>query len=474
MAFFKQDVIARVMNRFSIPSFLKAPSRVSERRLMPYGQTILWAVLIGLLGGIIAAIYYWILKGGLYVVWDVIQPAIEFAFNVSWAGAFSIVLLTTIGGLLVGFLIKYLRTPGEISAVVNNIHVKHGRMDPKQNPSMFFNSLTSIVFGGSAGPEAPLVQLIGSTGSKLGEKLRLHGDLIRTFTFCGMAAALGAFFGAPIGGALFALEIPHNRGLEYYEALIPSVISALAAFVVFRTFIGYEGVLYHLPQLSDMSMLSVFEGIGMGLIGAVIAIIFIFIFRKTDQLLSPLKGHPVLLGTIGGLAIGLLAVSIPADFITTPLFWSEYQIVDLVSGISSLQSNYSLWGAVGLLSLLVFVKMLSIGFTLHSGYRGGFIFPLFFIGATSGIAISLATYQVIPMPVAIIGLMAAVNVGVTKTPISTSVILISLTGGALFPVVAAASITSYICTERIRLINTQQHRRDNDSPMHRVWRWKEP
>lgn len=440
---------------------------------MPYGQTLLWALVIGLLGGFIATAYYMVLEGGLFVIWDVVHPWMSSLFDAVWMNRGSLILLTLAGGVLVGMAIKWMKSPGEISAVVNNIHLEHGRMDYSQNRSMTVNSLISIIFGGSAGPEAPLVQLIGSNGSKLGEKLRLHGDLIRTFTFCGMAAALGAFFGAPIGGALFALEIPHNRGLEYYEALIPSVVSALGAFFVFRTLIGYEGALYNLPQIPAISMINVFEGILMGLIGAGVAILFIFIFRRIERLLKPLVNKPILLGAIGGLAIGLLASVFPANFITTPLFWSEFQIIDLVNGISDLQLNYSLIGAIGLLLLLVLVKMLSIGFTLHSGYRGGFIFPLFFIGAAAGIAISLATNQWISMPVAIIGMMAAVNVGVTKTPISTSIILVSLTGGAMLPVVASASIVSYVCTERIRLINTQQHRKDNLSPMHRVWRWKE-
>ena len=42
-------------------------------------------------------------------------------------------------------------------------------------------------------------------------------------TITGMAAGFTVLFGAPLGAALFALEILHRRGLEYYEALMPAL-----------------------------------------------------------------------------------------------------------------------------------------------------------------------------------------------------------------------------------------------------------
>ena len=60
-------------------------------------------------------------------------------------------------------------------------------------------------------------------------------------TMCGMGAGLAAFFGEPLGGALFACEVLHRHGLEYYEAVIPTVIAGLACNWSFR-------VLADLPQ----------------------------------------------------------------------------------------------------------------------------------------------------------------------------------------------------------------------------------
>ncbi|MCA9066857.1 MAG: chloride channel protein, partial [Planctomycetaceae bacterium] len=198
-----------------------------------------WAAGIGGAGGLLAVGYYLLLQGALRAVWDGLLDIRPLSLPVEPTWQPGIIAVTTTGGLIVGLLTRWLGSAGEIAAVVDNIHLDHGRIDIRQTPSMTLTSLASIASGGSAGPEAPLVQIIGSCSSWLGDRLCMDGHIVRTFTFCGMSAALGAFFGAPLGGALFALEIPHRRGIEYYEALLPAIVSSMVGFLVFHSLVGY-------------------------------------------------------------------------------------------------------------------------------------------------------------------------------------------------------------------------------------------
>ena len=65
------------MKSFSFFNFFNPPGKAGKDRLLPYGRTLLWAMIIGLGGGGIATVYYWLLKGGLYLVWNIIQPALK-------------------------------------------------------------------------------------------------------------------------------------------------------------------------------------------------------------------------------------------------------------------------------------------------------------------------------------------------------------------------------------------------------------
>jgi H+/Cl- antiporter ClcA len=405
-------------------------------------NTLCGAAVIGVAGGLIALAYYFVLQAALHWVW-------QWGLGVSYLKLFhgtpnhlGLVAITVIGGALVGCCIKWLGSPGEIAAVVNNIHLERGRLDPKQSPSMIANSLVSITTGGSAGPEAPLVQIIGSFGSWFGERLRLSDEKIRIFTFCGMATALGAFFGSPIGGALFALEIPHRKGLEYYEALVPSCIAAVIGFLVFRSVLGWDRPMYAVPTIHQFSYLLLCFALALGVAGAFIGGLFAYLFQTLHHIVHPLAKYPILLGALGGLLIGVSAVFFPET-----LFWGEHQIPSLLT----LPATPLLFVTIAL------IKALTIGFTLHFGFRGGFIFPLFFIGASLGMALSIVL-PVIPPAVAVLCLMAAVNVAVTKTPISTTIILTALSGASVLPILAITSFTSFLVSSRVSVIESQRSR----------------
>lgn len=420
---------------------------------------LLAASVVGVLGGLAAFLYAEVLRLLLAGVWETVHPWL--ASIASLAGlpgeVAGVLAITTAGGLLVGLTLKTLGVPGEIAAVVNNIHLEDGRIPVKQTPSMLAASLASIVAGGSAGPEAPLIQMIGSGGSWLGDRLRWVSVHVRTLTFCGMASALGAFFGAPLAGAIFALEIPHRNGLEYYEALLPAVLAAFLSYWVFDSLGGNPHPLFPLafePDRATTVLLA--KGVLLGGIGAGVALLFTEAFRGIGWILKRWHSRHVLLGTVGGLLLGLLAVFSPSELPAGTLFWGEFEMREILLQAAEIELTMA-W--VLPLLLLAAMKVAAVGVTLHTGFRGGFIFPLFFIGGVSGIALSILTGGWFSLPVSVLCLMAAVNVGVTRTPISTTVLLGTLSGTASVPVVLAASLTSFMLTARVRMIQTQRARR---------------
>ena len=417
---------------------------INNEKQLTYSQLYLCAVVIGIFGGMVATIYYFVLETMMHGMWHTL-PEIVKPYFPSWLGVSNYVwIATTVGGLCVGLALYFLGLPGEMAQVVDNIH-NPGKIDIRKTPAMIITSLIAITSGGSAGPEAPLVQVNGSFGSWLGDRLKLAKTSVRILTFCGMSAALGAFFGAPIGAALFALEIPHRRGLQYFEAIAPAIIAAIFSFAVFRLNTGMTiGGFYHFEVVPALSPINLLEGLVLGIIGAGLAVMFIVIFRIIGKLLKPLEHYPILLATLGGLSIGLIAFAFPQT-----LFFSETQIQTVIETGASL--------GVGLLLAIAVAKMFAISFTLHSGFLGGFIFPLFFIGANAGYAVSLLVPQVHPT-VGMVCLMAAINVAVTKTPVSTSIILSVLSGTAMLPVIAIASFVSFVLTSQITMIKTQRCR----------------
>lgn len=401
-------------------------SNLARRNPLNISRWVLLWIIIGVVCGLFAALYWLVLE------WLIHRLEV-------FTGT-SLLIVMPLAGLFIGLVIHFLGNPGEIGLIVDNIHSRGGRLDTRENPSMILASLASISAGGSAGPEAPLVQVTGSFGTWIASRLGLQGEDLRSLSLAGMAAGFTALFGAPLGGAFFALEILHHQHvLEYYEAILPAIVSSCASYVIFvlitRLDIGptWEFPQYRLDNIDDYAM-----AIGYGVVGAIAGWLFILIFRCCDRLFA-IPNVIYLRTTLAGLGLGILAFLFPLT-----RYYGHHEL-NLV-----IESGYSL---VALLCLAL-VKMLTISITITGGWRGGIIIPLFFTGACIGKAVALTIPNLEPV-LAMICTMAALNAAVTRTPVSTTLLMAKLTGFSSFTPILFASLVGFFLAPKVPFITSQ-------------------
>ena len=449
------------------------------------GRVLTLALIVGLLCGIVAVLYEMVMDFVLEIVWreggELFKE--KFAFLPPWT---YILIVCTLFGPLVGLLIRVCGEPmANLPGVVLAAH-KDGLLGHEEAPAMAAISIASIVGAGSLGPEAPLVSIGGGLASLVSIFVDLTEAETLFVTMCGMGAGLAAFFGEPVGGALFACEVIHRYGLEYYEAVIPTVVAGLACNWSFRviadlpqkpiwTFAPEE------PLLPWTSILGLLYGALGGLLGWAW-------MRGTNliraHILVPYKLGPkhILKGLIGGALIGLIGVFFPET-----LFWAEYEAQTIISKganpLPHVNPNVGIFGAYSLENPIVLFaigifKLLAISFTVLAGYRGGFIFPFMFAGHSIGTGLSL----VFPVSqgAAALGCACAINVAVTRTVLATPIVLSSLSGRVdCFPTLLVSSLVALYITGDESIIKAARGRylrseldgaaelHDNDAPLTR-------
>lgn len=387
---------------------------------------ILWA-LLGLIGGLIASVYWIVLE--------------FFTHQIAFFDGWLVIPTMAICGLLAGFVIHFIGDPGEIHLIVNNIRFNKGKLDPKNNPSMILSSLLCIASGGSLGPEAPLVQVTGSTGTWLGKVFRLKGEDLRSMSIAGMASGFTALFGAPIGGSLFSLEILHHEhAVEYYKAIIPAFVASSFSYMIFALIIHLGiGPTWDLPAYEMLSNFDFAYAILFAIIATAIGWLFIVCTKFFKNIFAKLMVPIYIKTLIGGVLLGCIVYYLPIT-----RYFGHHEINTLILSDFPLK----------MLILILCFKIIAIAITVTSGWRGGFIIPLFFTGATLG----LILHQFLPsisLSLTIVSCMAAVNACVTRTPMSTTILLSTLTGFTYFIPILFASLTGYFLAPRIPFIGSQ-------------------
>jgi CIC family chloride channel protein len=151
----------------------------------------------------------------------------------------AIILLPALGGLIVGPLIQRFapETKGNgVPEVIEAIALKGGRIRKRVAFLKVIVSSITIGSGGSAGREGPIGQIGATIGSFLGDTFGLEAQDTKLLVVCGLSSGIAGTFNAPLGGALFGLEVLY-RGIGLFSAM-PAILASVIGATVAASYLG--------------------------------------------------------------------------------------------------------------------------------------------------------------------------------------------------------------------------------------------
>ncbi|MFZ4115710.1 MAG: chloride channel protein [Chthoniobacterales bacterium] len=330
--------------------------------------------------------------------------------------------------------------------ILEQIHEPGGGVPARMAPLVLGATLVTHLFGGSVGREGTAVQMGGSIASALGRILKLSPERTKIFLMSGVAAGFGAVFGTPVTGALFALEVLTARLFFRFDGFIFILIASTLGDLTCRAW-GIHHVLYQLHGVSNYFS-SPFLLCKAALIGIGAAVV-VRIFVTTEHLLhhgfqkvSPYAPLRPLLG--GFVMMALVALLGTRSYLGLGEWSPNPHDLTLATFFQSQDVSHWAW----------LWKLLFTAVTLSSGFKGGEVTPLFFMGAALGN--TLGGMLGGPMDLfAALGFVA-VFAGASKTPFACTIMSVELFGTAHIVPMALACFLSYFCSGQKGIYKSQK------------------
>lgn len=290
-------------------------------------QSFVIALTIGVICGVSAFVYYKLLWGILDYVWHTIPNTFIVGHWPEWAYVLWIPIVGFSMAVCLGLTVKYMGEPGDLAYTVKCVH-EQAYISMDHMMPMVFASQFSIIGGGSLGPEAPLVAICACLGGFTSRTIfkRTNRNTVRKHTLMGMAGALAAFFGSPLGGSLFALEVNSRFGVEYFEHIVEAIFCGEVTLCVFRSLAGLPiAPIWDIsePKMDGATAGNVLAGACIGVLAAGVAATFatghkaLMGWYKRNNLLP--NENAVQRALVGSVVIVALGMAIPQT-----MFWGKF------------------------------------------------------------------------------------------------------------------------------------------------------
>ena len=393
-------------------------------------KIIVQAILVGLISGMLVVGF----KVSINSLFWTIQKFLS-AFP-TWQKALIFPLITTLGGLISGFLVfKFApETKGSGIPYVKMTMARMGNMTRIRSIVVkFFAGVAGIGTGLSLGREGPSVQLGAGAGALVGRLFKMSGTNQDKLIAAGAGSAIGATFNAPIAGTIFVLE---ELVQKFTPALLfPVLVATVSAASLARHFLA-SNPSFDLPKLQGgITVENIPVCIILGIVAGLLGVLFSKVIFFNNKLFDKMSKFPnYVKPAIAGLAVGLIGLVIPY------VLGSGNFSVDLL-----LQHKFSL----GLVLIIFIAKFFVTPFCFGSGAAGGIFLPMLMLGSFLGYIVSTVCnffgFHTDPIVIAILGMGAFLS-AVARTPITAVVMVFEMTGGYshILPIMLSAAIADLV------------------------------
>lgn len=407
------------------------PFRVSVREQTALGWFLLkWLVLgvpLGMVVGSACALFLW---------------ALDEATSARFRHP-DVIYLLPLAGMAIGAV--YLAFGKSVEAgnnlIVDEIHEPGGGVPLRMAPLILIGTVVTHLFGGSAGREGTAVQMGGSLASGIARLLpSLSRADVRLLLMAGISAGFGGVFGTPVAGAIFAMEVLVIGRMDS-SALIPCVIAGVIADQTcvawgightqyhISSVLGPSSIQHLAPIVPSLLVKAALAGLAFGLVSH----LFAELVHGLHQAFKRMVPWALLRPAAGGLLVlGLVWLTGTRDYLGLGVSSPDPDAVTIVSSFRPGGAQSWSW-----LAKVVFTAM-----TLSSGFKGGEVTPLFFIGAALGNTLAV----VLGAPVDLFAALGflAVFAGATNTPLACTVMGVELFGGEYLAYFATACSVAYL------------------------------
>lgn len=309
--------------------------------------------------------------------------------------------------------------------LIDEIHDPQKVVEFRMAPLVMIATVISHLFGASVGREGTAVQMGGSLADQLTKLFKLSRDDRRVLLMTGISAGFSSVFGTPLAGAIFGLEVL-AMGRMRYDAIFSCFIAAVGADYVTL----HWGIHHTLYSVGVIPLFTPWHVCAMIIAGGIFGLVGKGFAAATHRLGTWFKqkiAYSPLRALAGGLVIALVA-------------WSCHGEAYIGLGIPSIQSAF-------LQPVAPYEFLAKFGFTvssLASGFKGGEVTPLFYIGATLGNALA----PLLHLPFAVLAGVGfvAVFAGAANTPIASTFMAMEMFGSEIGIYAGIACVVSYMCS----------------------------